>query len=101
MKAFHNGGIALALDVCQRATNRRLKVPAGMAIGIGRTYILKCRWALSLARTPTSLRLPEGLGEESALAPSDSLMASTLSDQKIAHNANFYVAHWRRIPRRP
>jgi hypothetical protein len=38
--SFHNGGIALALDVCQRATNRRLKVPAGMAIGVGRTYIL-------------------------------------------------------------
>ena len=26
-------------------------------------------------------------------------MASTLPDQKIAYNANFYVTHWRRIPR--
>ena len=39
-KAFHDGGLALALDLCQRATDRRLKVSAGIVIGTSRPYIL-------------------------------------------------------------
>jgi hypothetical protein len=39
--AFHDGGIALALNLCQRATN--LWLPAGMVIGASRPYILSMK----------------------------------------------------------
>jgi hypothetical protein len=43
-KVFHGGGVALVLDVFQRAAN--LWLPAGLAIGVGHTYILSvCRWS--------------------------------------------------------